>query len=245
MLSAPPIQASSAGTAHLRSVPRYKSGCNKWFKTICWFLSLFFLLCNLCIVLFRYFVFSFQRLFFWTYCCSFISVSFYVFTYLYFLLKYAFMFAFIHGNTYLFIYVFNMFTVVFIHLLNQFIDCFGEWFVFFIDVSSLFSMHSLFHATHNLLYSSGLFHLIMYYLTFTLISLFYWYICWKDFSVHSCICFFHSSIQPNETINEYNMNRTDSVKKWQRKAWINLYLNSKSKNCKDKNLNQEVNRWIF
>ncbi len=42
MLSAPPIQASSAGTAHLRSVPRYKSGCNKWFKTICWFLSLFF-----------------------------------------------------------------------------------------------------------------------------------------------------------------------------------------------------------
>ena len=83
---------------------------------------------------------------------------------------------------------FQMFIVVFIHLLNQFIDCFGEWFVFLLMFCLCSLWHSLFHATHYFMYSSGLFHLNMH-LTFTLILLFYWYICWKDFSVHSCICF--------------------------------------------------------
>ena len=71
--------------------------------------------------------------------------------------------------------MFLLSLVVFIHLLNQFIGCFLGMICFFIDVLSLFSMHSLFHATHSFMYSSVLFHLIMY-LTFTLISLFYWYI---------------------------------------------------------------------
>lgn len=188
MLSAPPIQASSAGTAHLRSVPRYKSGCNKWFKTICWFRHLFiFLLCNLCIGLFRYFFFSFKffflNLLLFMHFCFILCIHLLVTSFQVCIYVWTYSWKSVFNQMF-----FHTFIVVFIHLLNQFIDCFGEWFVFLLMFCLCSLWHSLFHATHYFMYSSGLFHLNMH-LTFTLISLFYWYICWKDFSVHSCVCF--------------------------------------------------------
>ena len=180
LLIAPPIQASSAGTAHLRSVPRYKSGCNKWFKTICWFRHLFiFLLCNLCIVLFRYFFFSFKD-------CLFEPI-----------VVHAFLFHFMYALTCNFFssmhLCMNLFMekCIYSYVFSNVYCCFHSSFepihwlfwgmICFLLMFCLCSLwHSLFHAAHYFMYSSGLFHLNMH-LTLTLIFLFYWYICWKDF----------------------------------------------------------------
>ena len=102
--------------------------------------------------------------------------------------------------------------VVFIHLLNQFIGCFLGMICFFIDVLSLFSMafivpcNTLFYV---FIWSFSLEHASNLYIdpSFLLVYLLKGFFC--SF-MH--LFFGHSSIQSNETINEYNLNRTDSVK---------------------------------
>lgn len=147
MLSAPPIQASSAGTAHLRSVPRYKSGCNKWFKTD-------FVIClSFCFVIYvSFYLGTFSSVF---KDCFFelIVVHAFLFHFMYSLT--CNFFWSMHLCMHLFMekciysYVFNMFIVVFIHLLNQFIDCFGEWFVFYwCFVFVLYGIHCFMQHTN-------------------------------------------------------------------------------------------------